>query len=180
MPAAPSSQVVHQPTFSPSLSSSFARPLPFPLTFRPRPCEPYLDFDLVLVAARNLDDDPCGFELEYDSAGSAKDIRLGVDVPDELLDRPKKSGTLSKEGEGDGLTAVTGVEGCERFFIDDCLGGDGARVEVVCRGFVNNLDTDAVALEVPEVGATVGGDKRDGLDTGGAEQVEEERGLPDA
>ncbi len=77
----------------------------------------------------------------------------------ELLVRPKMSGTLSKEGDGDGITAVTApVTGCaERFFIDDWLGGDGARVEVVCRGFVNNLDTEAVALaEVLEVGATVG------------------------
>lgn len=44
---------------------------------------------------------------------------------------------------------------------------------------MNNLDTDAVALEVSEVGATVGGNRRDGRGTDGAYEVEEERGSPD-
>lgn len=98
-----------------TLSSSFARHVPFPLVFRPRPCverDPYLNFDLVLAATRNIDE-PSGFELEYNSVGYAKAIRLGVDVLDErsLVVRPKKSGTLSKEVEGDGIAAVTGVQG---------------------------------------------------------------------
>lgn len=101
----------HVRTGTGTLSSSFARHVPFPLVFRPRPCverDPYLNFDLVLAATRNIDE-PSGFE----PVGCAKAIRLGVDVLDErsLVVRPKKSGTLSKEVEGDGIAAVTGVQG---------------------------------------------------------------------
>ena len=126
-----------------------------------------------------MDDDPSGLELEYDSAGSMKEMRFGVDVPDEpallFRPRPNRSGMLSMDGEGEGIAArgeagvgVTGVEGTELFFREDCLGGDCPR-DVVCRPLVKSRETDAVAVDVPDIGATIGGDRREGLGGGGAE-----------
>ncbi len=173
VPAAPSSQPVHQPAFPPSLSSSPTFPLPFALESRPRtfPFPPGFERGLV---GKNLDDDPSGLELEYDSDGSMNEIRFGVDVPDELpvllRPMPNRSGTLSMDGEGEGTAGVgeTGVEGTEFFFKEDCLGGDWVR-DVVCRPLVKSRETEAVAVDVLETGATVGGDKREGLGRGGAE-----------
>ena len=89
------------------------------------------------------------------------------------------------DGEGEGIAAigeagvgVTGVEGTELFFREDCLGGDCPR-DVVCRPLVKSRETDAVAVDVPDIGATIGGDRREGLGRGGAEWVEEERGFRD-
>ena len=126
-----------------------------------------------------MDDDPSGLELEYDSDGSMKEMRFGVDVPDEpallFRPRPNRSGMLSMDGEGEGIAAigeagvgVTGVEGTELFFREDCLGGDCPR-DVVCRPLVKSRETDAVAVDVPDIGATIGGDRREGLGGGGAE-----------
>ena len=113
------------------------------------------------------------------------EMRLGVEAPEEpvLLLRPRlnRSGTWSMDGEGEGIAGdgVIGVEGADPFFMEDCLGGDWAR-EVVCFPFVNSRDTDAVAVDVLETGATEGGDRREGLGIGGADWAEEERALPDA
>ncbi len=172
-PAAPSSQPVHQPVFSPSLSAplpSRALPLPF---MRPRS----LALDLPLW---NLEDAPAGFELEYGSGGSAKEMRFGVEAPEDVPLRgrtpsiwPKTSGTLSRDAEGvwrAGVSGVIGVVGAERPFMEDCLGGEGGRV-VVCRFFVNRRDTDAVAVEVPAIGATLGVDSKDGLGSGGGAEL---------
>ena len=112
--------------------------------------------------------DPSGFELAYDSGSSAKEIRVGVEVPDAdadaledvLLRLPvialRASGMLSIEGAGLGVDVV-GVEGLDLFFMADCRGGEGGRVEVVWRALVNSRDTEAVAFEVPEIGGLLGG-----------------------
>lgn len=53
-----------------------------------------------------------------------------------------------------------GVGGADRFFSAECRGGEGGRVEDECRALVNRRETDAVAVEVPRMGATVGGASR--------------------
>lgn len=55
-----------------------------------------------------------------------------------------------------------GVGGADRFFRTDWRGGEGGRVEAEWRFFVNSRETEAVALEVLEMGATVGGDRNEG------------------
>ena len=115
VPAAPINQVVHHPIPSPPLLSPswFPTPLPFPT--------PALRFPLFLL--RDDDDralsvrDECGRE---DSGGSAKEIRFGVEFPEEDPN-PKgemiASGTLSMLKEGDGV--CVGVGGAERFLRAD-------------------------------------------------------------
>ena len=187
-PAAPSSHVVHHPCLSPSLSPSppLPLPLPFPNARSAPPLDLALPFERVFVD-RNWDDAPSGFVLAYDSGGSANEMRLGVDAPDEPPLRvrspsPNRLGTLSRDGDGDGegMAGVIGVEGpAERFFIDDCFGGEAARVEVVCRGFVNSLDIEAVAFDVPDTGGAAEGDRRDGLGRGGVDCVDGALPLPE-
>lgn len=112
----------------------------------------------------NRDDAPSGFEREYDSGSSAKDMRLGVDAPEDVALRlrvmtPRASGMLSIECAGLGADAmgVTGVEGVDRTLRADCRGGEGGRVEVVCLAFVKSRETEAVAFEVPKIGGLLGG-----------------------
>lgn len=139
------SQPVHHPPLS---VSSF----PFPLSKRL--------FRRFL--SLNLNDDPPGLEPAYDSGSSAKLIRFGVDrpelgvLPPKTL-TPKKSGTLSVVGDGDGVTAGD----C---FIAECLGGEGGRVDEECWPLVKRRETDAVAVEVPSsaTGAGVRGWKAGG------------------
>lgn len=57
------------------------------------------------------------------------------------------------EGE---CVVVIGVGGAEDRFNDECLGGDGGRVEEWCVALVKRRDTDAVAVDVPD-DATGGG-----------------------
>src|ERR1700722_15630908 len=107
----------------------------------------------------NLDDDPAGRELAYDSGSSAKLIRLGVDRPED--DRPEcdrlsptarvtpmvsRLGRLRLVGLGDG---DGGADGC---FIADDLGGGGGRVDDVCVALVYRREMEAVAVEVLEDG----------------------------
>jgi hypothetical protein len=89
-------------------------------------------------------------------------MRLGVETPEEGLlpimratPAPKISGMLEEEGEGD---RKVGVAGAELRFNEECLGGDGARVEEWCVGFVRSLDIEAVAVDVPDEAA--GGGER--------------------
>lgn len=53
---------------------------------------------------------------------------------------------------GDGA----GVGGSERTFREECVGGEGGRVEDECLPFVKRRDTEAVAVDVPEIGAGAG------------------------
>jgi len=113
LPAAPISQLLHQPP--PSLSSSSPRlSTLLPVRF---------------LFPWNFDDPP--LELAYDSGSSAKLILFGVVRPEEDADELPKirvtppiiSGMLNMVGEG------VGVGEAECCFMDDCLGGDGGRVE---------------------------------------------------
>lgn len=65
------------------------------------------------------------------------------------------------EAEGEGVVAVVGVGGAEDRFIDECLGGEGGRVEEWWVDLVRRRDTDAVAVDVPDdaTGAGVRGKK---------------------
>lgn len=67
--------------------------------------------------------------------------------------------------EGDGVcegVRVVGVGGADRPFMADCRGGEGGRVEDEWRLFVKRRETEAVAVEVPCVGAERGGDSSEG------------------
>jgi len=70
-----------------------------------------------------------------------------------------------KNVEADGEVAVVGVGGAEDRFIDECLGGDGGRVEEWWVDFVRRRDTDAVAVDVPDdaIGGGVRGKKAGGF-----------------
>lgn len=111
----PSSHSIHHPPSPPSDT------LPRSLPLLPRRLR-------LLFLSLNFDEPP-GRELAYDSGSSAKLIRFGVERPDEVAlpkaratPTPNRSGMLSVVGEG------TGVVDAERF-IEECLGGDGGRVE---------------------------------------------------
>ena len=74
---------------------------------------------------------------------------------------------LEDEGEG---VLIVGVAGAELRFSEECLGGDGGRVEEWCVGFVRSRDIEAVAVDVPndatgggERGRNVGRFKRSGV-----------------
>jgi len=80
-----------------------------------------------------------------------------VDTPEEaLLPRtlttpfPKTSERLTVLGD------EAGVGGTERTFREECVGGEGGRVEDECLPFVRRRDIEAVAVDVPEIGAGAG------------------------
>lgn len=49
-----------------------------------------------------------------------------------------------------------GVGGTEGTFREECVGGDGGRVEDECLPFVKRRDMEAVAVDVPATGAGAG------------------------
>jgi len=71
--------------------------------------------------------------------------------------------------DGVGGAVSVGVGGADRFLRTDWRGGDGGRVDEEWRPLVKSRDMEAVALEVPETGATVGGASREGRGTGRGE-----------
>lgn len=71
------------------------------------------------------------------------------------------SGTLSILTEGDGVWF--GVGGVDLGFKDEWRGGEGGRVEEECLLLVNKRETEAVAVDVPDMGSTKGGVKNAGL-----------------
>lgn len=93
----------------------------------------------------NLVKDPSGLVLIYDSGSAAKLIRLGVDRPElGVLPPPKTdnmSGMLSTVGDGEGFALLVR-------FIEECLGGEGGRVDEECVPLVKRRDMEAVAVEV--------------------------------
>lgn len=96
-----------------------------------------------------MDEDPSGLVLVYDSGNAAKLIRLGVDRPElGVLLPPRKteltpnmSGKLSTVGDGEGFALLAR-------FIEECLGGDGGRVDEECVPLVKRREMEAVAVEV--------------------------------
>lgn len=52
--------------------------------------------------------------------------------------------------------------GVDLDFMDECLGGDGGRVDDECLPLVNKRETEAVAVDVPDVGSTTGGIRKEG------------------
>lgn len=90
---------------------------------------------------------------------------MGVVVPE---DEPNPNGEISASGTLNilklGLGVCVGVGGVLRIlpFSADCLGGDGGRVEDECRDLVKSREMDAVAVEVPDMGAIAGGTRREG------------------
>lgn len=128
----------NHPSDSPSSSS-------FPLRFLLR----FFRFSEILEGP--------GRELAYDSGSSAKLMRLGVDKPEGgLLPRtlatpfPNISERLPVLGD------ERGVEGTEGTFKEECVGGEGGRVEDECLPLVKRRDIEAVAVDVPATGAGTG------------------------
>lgn len=92
-------------------------------------------------------------------------MRFGVELPEAEADLNPNgwmiaSDTLSILIEGEGV--CVGVGGADRFFIAECRGGEGGRVEDECRLLVKRRETDAVAVDVACRGVTIGGDRRVG------------------
>lgn len=110
IPEAPVSQPIHHPP--PSLSSLSLFPLRFlfPWNFS----------------------DPEDRELAYDSGSSAKLIRLGVVRPEpgaDELPRARATPPITMSGMLRVVEEGLGVVEIECCFIEECLGGDGGRVE---------------------------------------------------
>lgn len=87
-------------------------------------------------------------------------MRLGVDSPEEgvlpvkrATPTPNKPGKLDVDGDG---VIETGVGGADDLFKDECLGGDGGRVDEWCVDLVRRRDTEAVAVDVPEDATGIG------------------------
>lgn len=96
-------------------------------------------------------------ELEYDSGSSAKLMRLGVDTPEgrsfpRTLATPFPNISERLPILGD----ERGVGGTEGTFKEECVGGEGGRVEDECLPFVKRRDIEAVAVDVPETGTGAG------------------------
>jgi len=71
---------------------------------------------------------------------------LGVERPEELT-LPVIRTPKNPEVEADGAISG-GVGDADECFNDECLGGEGGRVEEWCMDFVSRWDTDAVAVDV--------------------------------
>ncbi|CAL1700262.1 unnamed protein product [Somion occarium] len=167
---APRSQLLNQPPLAPGSSPSSLSSLPF-LLVGSEDLERDFDF-LPRVEGRE--------EVPVVNSGSwANEMRLGVDCPEESLLDPaplRASGTINRLPLILGLgVCIVGVAGVDLTFRLLCLGGEGGLVELEWRPFVNNLEIDAVAVEVDATGSTVGGVRREGRGRGGLREVEGDR-----
>lgn len=96
-------------------------------------------------------------ELAYDSGSSAKLMRLGVDTPEgHSLPRTLATPFPNISERLPALGDERGVGGTDGTFREECVGGEGGRVDDECLPFVKRRDIEAVAVDVPATGAGVG------------------------
>jgi hypothetical protein len=161
VPAAPINQPIHHPPPPSDKASVVLAPFfPDALSFR-------LPFPFLSL---NPEGEPGGRELAYDSGNSAKLIRFGVEPPELvgvllkalMILGPRNSGTGRELVDCVGEVGVGVPAGGVERFIEECLGGDGGRVEDEWVGFVNRRDTEAVAVDVPNDGKDVEGKRAGG------------------
>ena len=101
----------------------------------------------------NFEGVPGGFELAYDSGRGPKATFRGVERPEDVRLEPgvPRSGILSVEPPDKDVAIAGG-----RCLSEECLGGDGARVDVECEPLVYRRDILVVRDDVPITGSTGG------------------------